>query len=76
MRTYACSADEHYLTIYARGCKYDLDKMKQKIENNYLYKAAYPQIFADWDPFNPEIQAILSLGFELYANLNNWNHVN
>lgn len=54
--------DEHYLTMCARGCKYDLEKMKQKIESNLVYKTEFPQIFADWDPFRPEIQVALSAG--------------
>ena len=68
-------ADDHVLTIYARGCKYDMEKAKQKLVNNLVFKAAFPQIFSDWDPFKPEIQAALSAGYKVEEFIFNANFI-
>ena len=55
--------DEHHLSIYIRGCKYDLDKAKTKYENNLKFRTSLPEIFTGWDPLKPELQAALSAGY-------------
>lgn len=55
--------DEHYLTLFIRGCKYDLEKAKGKIEANLTIRSSLPQIFTGWDPLKPNIQAVLSKGY-------------
>ena len=58
-------SDAIFILTYARGCKYSLEKMKQKIELHQTLKAALPEFFSNYDPMRPEIRAALSAGSQL-----------
>lgn len=40
--------DDRYLAIYARGCKFSLEKMKRKIDLAQSMKALLPEVFTGW----------------------------
>jgi len=54
--------EDYTILAYARGCKYNIDKIKQKLKTTLTMRATIPEFFSDWDPFRPEIQAALELG--------------
>lgn len=47
---------------YIRGCKYSLEKVKRKMDSTMTLRGALPEFFKGWNPFAPELQAILKLG--------------
>ena len=59
---FTCRPDAHFLLIFARGCKYNVEKMKRKLETFLTIKASLPEFFSGWDPIRPEIQSALQVG--------------
>lgn len=53
-----------YLLNFARACKYRMEQIKRKIDMFMSMRAAIPEYFSGWDPYNPEIQASLKLGYD------------
>ena len=45
-----------YLLKYIRGCKYSLEKTKQKLDLALTLRNALPEFFSGWDPKSPEMQ--------------------
>jgi len=54
--------DDHTLLCFIRGSEYELETAKDKIETMMKMRASLPVFFTDWNPFKPELQAILKLG--------------
>ncbi|KAI9559302.1 hypothetical protein GHT06_016091 [Daphnia sinensis] len=54
--------DDYGIVCFARGCKYSLEKMKNKIDLMFTLRTALPEFFSGWDPMKPEIQAALACG--------------
>jgi len=54
--------DDQWLLAFVRGCKFSLEKTKQKLESFYTLRTLVPEFFSNRDPLTPEIQEILSLG--------------
>jgi len=57
--------DDHFLTTFLRGCKYSLERTKDKLDNFHAAKTCAPEWFDNWDPLDPAIQEILSTGLLL-----------
>ena len=49
--------------MYARGCKYSLEKIKRKIDLCLTMRALLPDIFSGWDAKSPAIQNALNYGY-------------
>ncbi|KAF5296117.1 hypothetical protein FQA39_LY02751 [Lamprigera yunnana] len=54
--------EDQFLLNFLRGCKFSLEKTKQKLECFYTYRTLAPDFFQNRDPFLPEIQEILQKG--------------
>lgn len=54
--------DETFLLGFARGCKYSMEKTKQKIDLFLTMRSALPEFFRGWDPLKPDMQAALACG--------------
>ncbi|KAK5646480.1 hypothetical protein RI129_004944 [Pyrocoelia pectoralis] len=54
--------DEQWILNFLRGCKFSLEKSKQKLECYYTFKTLVPEFFSNRDPLLPEIQEILKQG--------------
>ncbi|KAK4879671.1 hypothetical protein RN001_007817 [Aquatica leii] len=54
--------DDQYILNFLRGCKFSLQKTKEKLDMFYTMKSLLPEFYKDRDPFRPEIQEILKLG--------------
>jgi len=60
-----CPIDDLFIVNYLRGCKYSLEKTKKKVDNTMTMRAALPEFFKGWNPFRPELQAVLKTGTHL-----------
>jgi len=60
----ACTEDL-FLTTFLRGCKFSLERTKEKLDNFHAIKTSLPEWFDNWDPKDPAVQEILSAGIFL-----------
>lgn len=54
--------DDVSILYFLRGCKFDVERTKQKLRNFYVMKAERPEWFTNRDPLLPEIQELVKLG--------------
>lgn len=54
--------DNLSILAFLRGCKFDLDRTKQKIQNYYKMRRDIPEWFLNRDPLLPEIQELIRIG--------------
>lgn len=57
--------DDQFLVTFLRGCKYSLERAKQKIDLFYTMRTHIPELLANRDPHDEKIRAILKLGVAL-----------
>jgi len=70
LQTYLCTQphlqrvrrDELFLRQFYRGCNYDLDKTKEKLDYFFCVKTNLPAWFDNWDPSQTKIRRILESG--------------
>lgn len=55
-------ADDQFLIAFLRGCKYSLERAKEKIDMYYTVRTAIPEFFSARDVALPKMQAIMQLG--------------
>lgn len=54
--------DDRSILMFLRGCKFNINKTKQKITNYYKMRAEIPEWFSNRDPQLPEIQELIRIG--------------
>ncbi|KAF5298323.1 hypothetical protein FQA39_LY11807 [Lamprigera yunnana] len=54
--------DDDQILGFLRGCKYSLQKTKQKLDFHFTIRTLVPEFFCNQDPFAPEIQEIINAG--------------
>ncbi|KAF5287373.1 hypothetical protein FQA39_LY15911 [Lamprigera yunnana] len=54
--------DDDRILGFLRGCKYSLQKTKEKIDFHFTIRTLVPEFFHIRDPFAPEIQNIINAG--------------
>ncbi|XP_050098596.1 uncharacterized protein LOC126579235 [Anopheles aquasalis] len=57
--------DDQFLVNFLRGCKYSLEKTKEKLDNYYTVKTAIPEFFENRDPCNEALQMYMAFGVNL-----------
>ena len=57
--------DDAFLTAFLRGCKFSLEKTKEKLDFHFTVRGNLPTWFDNWDPRLPEIKRIISCGMYL-----------
>jgi len=57
--------DDAYITMFLRGCKFSLERTKEKLDFHHSVRGSLPSWFDDWDPRQPHLQAILKTGMYL-----------
>lgn len=57
--------DDQFLVSFLRGCKYSLEKTKEKLDNYYTVKTAIPEFFETRDPNDAKLQECAMLGVNL-----------
>ena len=55
-------ADSQWLITFLRGCKFSLERTKEKLDMFYTLRTAVPEFFNNRDPMLPLMQKILQLG--------------
>ncbi|KAF5287383.1 hypothetical protein FQA39_LY15921 [Lamprigera yunnana] len=54
--------DDDRIIAFLRGCKYSMQKVKEKIDYYFAIRTLVPEFFHCRDPLAPEIQAIINAG--------------
>lgn len=54
--------DDQFLLFFLRGCKFSLEKAKQKYDLYYTVRSGLPEIVAKRDPTSESILELLRLG--------------
>ncbi|XP_067014812.2 retinol-binding protein pinta isoform X2 [Anabrus simplex] len=54
--------DDQFLLAFLRGCKFSLERTKEKLDCFYTMRTAIPEYFACRDPLQSEMQEMLKLG--------------
>ena len=57
--------DDVIIKFFLRGCKYSIERCKEKMDMFHAIKASTPEWFDNWDPFDPRIQELLGRGVVL-----------
>lgn len=53
-------SDDQWILAFLRGCKFSLERTKEKIDAYYTIKSALPEFFKNRDPMAPVAQDILN----------------
>lgn len=56
-------SDAQFLLAFLRGCKFDLDKVKKKLELFYSVRQKSPEIMQNRDPTSNRVTAMIRQGF-------------
>jgi hypothetical protein len=48
--------------IFLRGCKYSLERVKEKLDMYYTVRTALPTMMSNRDPLETKAQGIIKLG--------------
>jgi hypothetical protein len=54
--------DDQFLVTFLRGCKYSLEKVKQKFDLYHSVRSLMPEVMMNRDPLDERLQAIIRLG--------------
>ncbi|CAH0549250.1 unnamed protein product [Brassicogethes aeneus] len=54
--------DDQRIMTFLRGCKFSLEKTKQKLDMYFTMRTACPEFFSNRDIMRPELQALRNLG--------------
>jgi hypothetical protein len=54
--------DDQFLVAFLRGCKYSLEKAKQKFDLYYTVRSFMPEVMMNRDPLDERLQTIIRLG--------------
>lgn len=54
--------DDQFLVTFLRGCKFSLEKAKQKFDLYYTVRSHLPEVMLNRDPLDDKLQRIIRLG--------------
>jgi len=54
--------NDQFLIVFLRGCKYSMERAKQKLDMFYTTRTHIPELFRNRDPLNPITLNIIKLG--------------
>lgn len=54
--------DDQFLVTFLRGCKFSLEKAKQKFELYHTVRTDMPEVMMNRDPLDERLQTIIRLG--------------
>lgn len=57
--------DDQFLISFLRGCKFSLERTKEKLDAYWTLKTIIPEFFRDRDPEDPHIKETVKLGISL-----------
>lgn len=53
---------DQLLVTFLRGCKYSLERTKEKIDTFFTIKTTMPEVLTERDPTNPVLLELIRLG--------------
>lgn len=54
--------DDQFLVTFLRGCKFSMEKAKQKFDLYYTVRSHLPEVMLNRDPLNERLKLIIRLG--------------
>uniref|UniRef100_U5EUS0 Putative transporter n=1 Tax=Corethrella appendiculata TaxID=1370023 RepID=U5EUS0_9DIPT len=57
--------DDQFLLAFLRGCKFSIERAKEKLDNFYTVRSCIPEFFHNRNPNNLELQEVMKLGVNL-----------
>jgi len=54
--------NDEFLRTFLRGCKFSLERTKEKIDNFHAVKGTLPEWFMNWDVHEPGVQEVIKSG--------------
>ncbi|KAK5645324.1 hypothetical protein RI129_006624 [Pyrocoelia pectoralis] len=54
--------DDQWILSFLRGCKFSLERTKEKLAHYYMMRTVAPEFLRNRDPLRPELQELLKLG--------------
>lgn len=54
--------DDQFLAAFLRGCKFSIEKAKQKFDLYYTVRSDMPEVMLNRDPLDDHLQTIIRLG--------------
>ena len=54
--------DDGFIHVYLRGCKYNLEDTKQRIDTWHTVRTRHPEMFENWNYKDPKIKELISAG--------------
>lgn len=54
--------DDQFLVTFLRGCKFSIEKAKQKFDLYYTVRSQLPEVMLERDPLDEKLQKIIRLG--------------
>jgi len=59
---YDTHLDDDYLLVFLRGCKFSLERTKEKLDMYFSCKTACPEWYDNWDVKSDLVQYLLDTG--------------
>ncbi|TRY68427.1 hypothetical protein TCAL_07480 [Tigriopus californicus] len=56
------NTDDQHILMFLRGCKFSLERTKEKLDVYNACRAACPEWFDNWDAMDPIVQEFIDLG--------------
>ena len=54
--------DDQFLVTFLRGCKFSLEKAKQKFDLYYTVRCHLPEVMLNRDPYDDKLRKLIKLG--------------
>ena len=54
--------DNGFIHVYLRGCKYNLEDTRQRLDTWHSVRTRYPEMFENWNYKDPKIKELISAG--------------
>ena len=54
--------DSGFIHAFLRGCKYNLEDTKQRLDTWHSVRTWYPEMFENWNYKDPKIKELISAG--------------
>ncbi|GAB0099040.1 alpha-tocopherol transfer protein-like [Sergentomyia squamirostris] len=58
-----CRTDDQFLVTFLRGCKWSLERTKQKLDTFYTVRTSLPDLIAHRDPTDKRTLEVIRMGF-------------
>lgn len=55
-------SDDQFLVAFLRGCKFSLERAKEKVDMFYTIRGAIPEFFSNRDPQSPVLSKVIENG--------------